>query len=156
MDSVGFTVDAVTGPALRYYPRRVTVAPSGQFNVAVYAEDIDSLKGLRLVIAYDPAQLSLVAAEIDTAGILSRSGAQILTFRDIDTFSGTVTFEVVLFGGTSKSVSGTGSLANLTFRESTAQPGTLALTFGALTSLRDDQNRTITLTAKVPGRVEVQ
>ena len=154
--SVGFIIDAITGPALRFYPRRVTVAASGQFEVAVYAEEIDSLKGLKLVIGYDPAQLSLVTAEIDTAGFLSRSNGQILSFKSIDNFDGSVTFDAVLYAGDARSVSGTGPLARLVFRETTAQRGTLALTFGALTSLRDDQNRTITLTAKVPGRIEVE
>lgn len=155
-DSVGFFIDAITGPALRFYPRSVTVAPSGQFEVAVYAEEIDSLKGLRLVVAYDPTQLSLVTAEFDTTGFLSRSNGQILSFKNIDNLNGRVTFDAVLYAGDTRSISGTGPLARLVFRETTAQRGTLALTFGDLTSLRDDQNRTITLTAKVPGRVEVQ
>lgn len=155
-DTARFVIDAVAGPALRFFPRQISVGSSGQFEIEVYAEEVDSLKGFKLVIDYNPTILNWVDAQLDTAGLLGRSGGQIIRFRDIDSFNGTITFDAVLVGGASRSVSGTGPLARLIFRviSNQASRRDTELSFNALTLLRNEENRTIALTATVPAQVD--
>ncbi len=48
---VSFTIDAVTGPALRIYPLYQAVVPGTSCDIYLYIEEVENLAGMELYVS---------------------------------------------------------------------------------------------------------
>ncbi|NKB67896.1 MAG: hypothetical protein GKR89_12615 [Candidatus Latescibacteria bacterium] len=130
-----FTVDAVTGPALRF-AKLQPVENGATVEVAVVAEDVANLLGARIAFDYDPAKLELqnVAAPDQ---FWSANGGQVVQLpHEDDSPAGRLDLSVLVPGGRSQAgVSGTGAIAVVRFRA--RQAGVALLTWRPEAALRD-------------------
>mgnify|MGYP001465793383 CR=1 FL=1 len=56
---IEFEINAVTGPALRFFPLYKKVSSSSQFTMDIYAHDVTSLIGAEIVFTYDNTPQSI-------------------------------------------------------------------------------------------------
>ena len=60
--SFQFEINAVFGPALRFYPLYKKVSVSSQFTMEIYAEDVAALTGAEIEFTYDPDYIAFNSA----------------------------------------------------------------------------------------------
>ena len=58
--SISFTVDAITGPALRMYPLHQTVSVGSSCDIYIYIEEVENLVGIELDVSYNTAVISQI------------------------------------------------------------------------------------------------
>jgi len=147
-----FTIDAVQGPALRFLPRKVTIASDEIFSVDIIAEEVTNLSGMQIIIPLSGG-LELVNYQLYESGtdFLSKSCNQFLSIVD-DTNS---EFKAVIgrVSDTLPGVDGTGEIIRLTLKYT----GTIdaSLTFGNSCELQDPDMNVIPLNETVECVIKV-
>ncbi|MFA4907804.1 MAG: cohesin domain-containing protein [archaeon] len=117
-----FRINAITGPALRFYPRKVSVAPNEEFTVEVWAEEVNNLAGAEVEIPINTDVLEFIS--VDYLSILGEAGNLLCVNEDTP---GTALFKSTQYRvGQPATVSGSGSLMRLTFKFKGAQSSQLA------------------------------
>ena len=58
--SFNFNVDAVTGPAIMFNPRRQYANEGDQITFTINAEEVNGLAGIEFILGFDPGQISVV------------------------------------------------------------------------------------------------
>lgn len=112
-----FNIDAVTGPALRFFPRKVTVPPNTDFTVEIYTEEVTGLAGLTIdVLKSDVISLVdyQVYSEPDNRTFLGKN-AGVLFVPEINT-SESMLKVALMRTGQPAAVTGTGAILSLTLR----------------------------------------
>jgi len=147
--SVLFIVDAVTGPALMFYPRRHLASVGETVTFQILAEEVEDLTAAEFTFSFDPEDLEIIS--ITQGSMFTESGESIF---HAETGSGTLSILTAILGGENPSVSGTGDL--VTVEVSVVQTGETELTFDGSEVLRDPENNTISVNITVNGLVQVQ
>jgi hypothetical protein len=147
--SVFFVVDAVTGPALMFYPRRHLASVGETVTFQILAEEVEDLTAAEFTFSFDPEDLEIIS--ITQGSMFAGSGESIFHAED---GSGTLSILTAILGGENPSVSGTGDL--VTVEVSVVQTGETELTFDGSEVLRDPENNTISVNITVNGLVQVQ
>ncbi len=148
-----FRVDNIDGISLRFHPRKYDIARVGEpFIMEIYAEEVDSLTGAKIVLKYSPDSLKVesVRAPADTNNILLKYGGTAL-FMDpiLPDNSGTITLNMAVAGAPPYFVDGTGKLAVLTLVP--LLPGTSLIRFSSESKYRSFDNSDITIVNRVDG-----
>ena len=149
--NVSFVVDAVTGPALMFYPRRHIASIGETVTFQIMAEEVENLTAAEFSISFDPAEL--VVASISQGTMFTGNGESIF-FSEYDNLQGTITISAGLLGGENPSVSGTGDL--VTVEVSVLQVGETELTFDGSEVFRDPDNNSISVNITVNGLITAQ
>lgn len=147
--TIGFTVDAIQGPALALYPRRHITTSNNPVTFQLMAEEVDSLMSATITISYDTASLEIIS--VSQGDIFTGTGVSV--FID-ESASGSLIINTMFMGGDSPSVSGTGILAILQVKALTTGSHTLSLDGTQL--LKTHTNRSITITQTVNGLVVIE
>ena len=140
------TTPPVTSPegtagVLYLEPANLTITPSKNFTVELKTASIVNLKGYSVTLSYDPALLSLQEV---TEGAFFSSEGETFFYNDIDGKEGKVLIDCAILGR-DLSVSGEGTLANLSF--TCLKAGSTSITF-ELTDTRDTYNKAIITTKR--------
>ena len=148
-----FRVDNIDGISLRFHPRKFDVARVGEpFIMEIYAEEVDSLTGAKIVLEYSPDSLKIESARApaDENNILLKNGGTAL-FMDpiLPDASGTITLNMAVAGAPPYFVDGTGKLAVLTLIP--LLPGTSRISFSSESKYRFFDNSDITIVNRVDG-----
>ncbi|MCH7619622.1 MAG: hypothetical protein IH880_07640 [Candidatus Marinimicrobia bacterium] len=148
-----FRVDNIDGISLRFHPRKFDVARVGEpFIMEIYAEEVDSLTGAKIVLEYSPDSLKIESARapVDENNILLKNGGTAL-FMDpiLPDASGTITLNMAVAGAPPYFVKGTGKLAVLTLVP--LLPGRSLIKFSSESTYRSFDNRDITIVNRVDG-----
>jgi len=110
-----FTIDAVKGPALRFYPRYVSVQSNSNLSVEVIAEEVSNLSGLTVEITQN-TNLELVSYQVfndpDDRSFLGKD-ASLLYVPEVGENNSMIRVDFSRVGQPA-AVSGTGSLMELT------------------------------------------
>lgn len=138
-DSVAFTIDAVTGPALRIYRMYNTAAVNDQLALEIYAEEVSSIAGAEITINFDPSKVRVDGWEIGP--FMETAGVDPLAFTEINNTSGETTLNIGVMGVFPDDVSGTGIIASLDI--TLLSVGETQLTFDNQTTLRYDDNAAV-------------
>jgi len=111
-----FTVDAVQGPALMFFPRKVNVGPAENFTVDILAEEVEDMMGLYLEIPADASSLELISSEVlDGSGdFLLQNGGNVIKL--IEDAGGVIKMEIMITTAEPAGLSGSGAIARLEFR----------------------------------------
>jgi len=149
-----FIVDAVTGPALMFRPRRIVVAPGDTFSVDVVAEEVEDLMGARVRGTYDPQMLR--RRNVVQGDFLAENDGEVVFLPSMDDgdLTGVLAFDTAVAEGTPRGVNESGTLATISFLAQ--EEGETTLSVGVDSVLRDSQNQPITMNDRVVGVVVVQ
>ena len=122
-------------------PANLTVIPGQDFTVELKVASITNLKGYSVTLSYDPTLLSL--QEVVEGPFLSVKNKTFF-YKKVDDTKGTILIDCVILGP-ELSVSGEGTLANLSF--TSLKAGSISLTF-KLAKTRDTYNKEIITTKR--------
>ncbi|MFZ1976846.1 MAG: cohesin domain-containing protein [Bacteroidota bacterium] len=149
---VQYTVNAVNGPSLMFYPRRLIVANGQAFTYDINVVEVSLVYGAKLVMSYDPSLVNVTGAIVGSPLNTGGSGVMLPT---IDPVSKTITLDIAAIGRTPKGIDGTGAIVVL---QCTAlATGVELFQFNAAqTALRDTSNSPIPINTLIGGRVEIQ
>ena len=151
VENISFMVDAVTGPALMFYPRANFSSVGSNVTFQVLAEEVTSLTAAQFNVTFDPSKLEIVS--VTQGSLLQLSGESIFNV-EFDNQTGSFSVVTAALGGDQPSGMGTGPLLEvvLTVKET----GTSYLEFDGTELFRDPSNNDITINETVDGLVVVE
>ena len=152
----GFTIDDIHGPALWLYPRYQQVDVGSEFSVEVMLEEVENVFAVKAVLGFDPSKLQVSNIEVyeDSRSLLKANGGTVISFSSYDNALGLVTCEVATATGDPPGVSGTGTIARVTF--TAVGRGSSLISFTPASALRDPDNANIAPLTRVSTVVEVR
>jgi len=150
--SISFTVDAVHGPALMFYPRRQFASVGDTVTFQIIAEEVDSLAGAEFSINYYYTAAKIISIN---QGSIFNGQSESIFHSEYDNTQGTLSVITALLGGQDSNISGMGVLATIEFRVF-AQDGILQFTFDGSEVLRDPDNVDIQINQIINGQINVQ
>ena len=143
-----FSVDAVQGPALMFYPRVNFSSVGSNVTFQVLAEEVTSLTAAQFNVTFDPSKLEIVSV---TEGSLLQINGESIFSTEFDNQAGSLSVITAALGGDLPSVDGTGVLLELVL--SVKATGTSNLEFDGTELLRDPDNNNISISETVNGLV---
>ena len=147
VQSIYFTVDAVTGSSLRMYPLYQRVSPGETFSTYLYIEDVVDLAGVELHLSYPFSNVS--TNSITPGEVLSNSSI----FFDIQNFTdGSI--ELISTVSDSRGYNGTGPIAKINFTAGESA-GLDTLHIKETSILRTSLNVPIDILARVYGLIDI-
>ena len=152
-ETIGFIVDAVQGPSLRFSPPYREYDLNGDIEIDLVAEDVTNLMMVKAVFTFDPDVITLDTWDEST--FLTGNGGSILSYYDVDNVAGRREINFSVVDGDPAGVTGTGTLVSLTFSGTAA--GLSSLTWiGSQSELRDPSNEPISIINLVGAQVRVR
>ena len=146
--SNNFSVDAVQGPALMFYPRANFSSVGSNVTFQVLAEEVSSLTAAQFNVTFDPSKLEIVSL---TQGSLLQINGESIFSTEFDNQAGSLSVITAALGGDLPSVDGTGVLLELVLEVKAT--GTSNLEFDGTELLRDPDNNNISISETVNGLV---
>jgi hypothetical protein len=148
--SLSFIVDAVDGPSLMFFPRRITATQGETVTFSIMAEEVYDLAGLETVLEFDPAKVTLMS--VSSAGLFDETGDAIFFYEHNET-QGRLTITAAVWGDDAPSFTGTQAIAVIGLR--IEQSGNITIDFGETSIFRDPNNLNITVWESIPGLIAV-
>lgn len=156
---ISFTVDAVLGPELMFSPRKMSVRQGDLFDLVLRAEEMSEIAGGKIIVQYDKLMMIYQNSYLLTTGsgsLFGKNGGSAAADSVVaNAEAGTVTFYLKLTGGSTSSVSGTGTIAALRFR-AVGFPNTreqIIVGFGTMMKRAD--GTTFTVPRKHPAYIDI-
>ena len=146
--SNNFSVDAVQGPALMFYPRANFSSVGSNVTFQVLAEEVTSLTAAQFNVTFDPSKLEIVSV---TQGSLLQINGESIFSTEFDNQAGSLSVITAALGGDLPSVDGTGVLLELVLEVKAI--GTSNLEFDGTELFRDPDNNNISISETVNGLV---
>jgi len=144
--SISFSVDAVSGPALLFFPRRHKAATGQTVTYQVLAEEVYNLAGAEFVLDYNPSKLVVEAVREGT--LFSSVGTPIF-FYEIDPGIGKLTITAAAWAGDELGFTGTGVIAEID--AVLAQNGNTTIDFDGDEIFRNPENMQTNISEAVGG-----
>ena len=141
-------VDAVTGPALIFFPRRQEATVGETVMFQILAEEVTNLTATEFSINYDPAHLEIISV---TQGVMFATSEESIFHTEYDNSTGTLSVILAILGGDEPSVSGTGALIEI--QMNVISTSSSELTFSGSEVFRDPDNNDISINETVGGVV---
>ncbi|MCH7763555.1 MAG: hypothetical protein IIB95_07420 [Candidatus Marinimicrobia bacterium] len=112
-----FTINAVEGPALMFYPRNVSVSIGMPFSIDLHIEEVDDLMGIYAEIVFDAMILGFDGYQVldDSSSFLRTTGGQVVSFIEMDISSGNIIANIGIVTGNPPGVNGSGQVLRLNF-----------------------------------------
>ena len=147
--SLDFTVDAVSGPSLMFFPRRITATQGETVTFSIMAEEVYDLAGTEFILNYDPATVSV--ENVLTGDIFSDMG-DIFFFYEDKPSEGKLIITSAVWGSGEPSYTGTAVIAEVSIQ--ITQLGEIDIVFDGSELFRDPDNESIQINTTVPGKIE--
>ena len=142
-----FTVDAVTGPSILFYPRSPSVPINSVFSVDIVAEEVDGVSGIEIEIEYEDDYLTL-QGDLIQGSVLTDE----IVVEEVSSESIRVTIGITA-GADGENLIGTETLFSLQF--TSIQTGTSEISFNTV-QYRDENNNIIEIHQTINSIVTVQ
>ena len=161
-DSLEFTINAISGPALRMYPLKQNISQDSNFDIYVFAEEIDNNNGVAfysIQLSYEPDKITYQGWDIGTYESENTSGLHHFTLPDTaDVENGIILIDGGVTG--SDGVVGTKSIIKLVFTYLGSDEPTFIDFIGTETIFTDStfwnaDTESIPVVNRVPGSIEV-
>lgn len=112
-----FTVNAVEGPALMFYPRYNSVSIGTPFSIDLHAEEVNDLMGIYAEVVFDTTILVFEGYQVldDSSSFLRTTGGQVVSFIESDLFSNIIVANIGIVTGNPPGVEGSGQVLRLNF-----------------------------------------
>jgi len=150
-DSLSFTTDAVTGPALRIAPLYKEAVNGDTVTIDIMAEDLSNVTGAEIFLLFDASVLAY--KNIDKGEFFGRALGQVLEITKLKT-SNLLQIDIGAYSGTYPAASGSGVIATVHFN--TLKVGQSPITLQQDSSLRDKDNNVLSTNILVNGLVDVK
>lgn len=143
--SVSFTIDAVKGPALRFYKKKVETPAGSNFQIEVWAEEISGLAIISINIDFNTNYLQVQNLNIynDETAFLRKNGGNIIEVHNFDNSNGNITVYLSRTDTDPLGVDGSGALFIISF--TAKSKGTTHLNFNDNCSFRTSENNLIAI-----------
>jgi hypothetical protein len=145
--SLDFTVDAVLGPSIMFYPRRAFAENNEIVNFEILAEEVENLAGFEFYVEFDQDKIQL--EEITPGTVFTENGEPI--FLTEQTSSGGLRITSAVWGQDTPAFNGTGSLAILSFKM--LQNSDVHITFEGNQIFRNSSNSSINIQEIISGYI---
>jgi len=150
--TVTFTVDAIEGPALWLYHKKVETSVNDIFSIYVMAEEVTELAMMSIILNFDPAYLQIQEYEIcEDDSILN--GHQVIRTDKFDLVDGIMTVYLALISSEQESLNGSGPIIRVNFKA--MHQGTSNISFDNGCYLRKANNNPIKIISKVSSLIEI-
>lgn len=146
--SFEFTVDAVGGPSLMFFPRRQYAVNGDFLTFSIHAEEVEALAGAELIINYNPSQVLIES--ISPGSVFTVDGEPIF-FSEVNQEENTITVTTAVWGQNYPSFSGTGSLVELMFQ--VVSSGEIDFFIHENSLFRNAQDGPIEISEFIPGKI---
>jgi len=143
---INFVVDAVSGPALMFYPRRHFAEQNQSVTFSILAEEVTNLMASEIHLEYDPSKIQIMSV---SQGEFFQNGQNSIFLYEINSELGLIQINTTLLDSETPSVNGTGSIANIEVE--LLQLETTTLTFGEYGVFIDQNNNDINILQKING-----
>ena len=151
--TVTFTVDAIEGPALWLYHKKVETSVNDTFSIYVMAEEVTELAIMSVVLNFDPAYLQIQEYEIcENDSILN--GSEFFKVNKCDNTNGQLTVYLALESSEQGSLNGSGPIIRVYFKA--MQQGTSNISFDDGCYFRKANNNPIEIISKVSSLIEIK
>ena len=150
--SVLFTVDAVEGSSLMFYPRYKLLSVNSTTTVEIRAEEVEDIMGVEIGISFDISKVSIDS--VSSGNFMQQNGGELIFFKKIDDIQGKINIVSVIAGGTKPTVSGTGVIATLFIKG--ISTGTAQLEFIEVCVYRDENDDEIEINEKTNGFLKIE
>ncbi len=152
-ETVTFTVDAIEGPALWLYHKKVKTTVNDTFSVYVVVEEVNDLAMAAVNLNFNPEYLQIQSYEIlENDSVLA--GKQVIQVDNHDNDIGKMTVYLALVSSENASVSGTGSIIRIVFRS--LKQGITEIEFDDDCYFRKADNTEIPMLDRVNSLVEIE
>ena len=151
-----FTINAVAGPSILYYPKKQTVNANQTFTITIMAEEVADLTMADFIIVFSKDLLHLTGQI--AKGTLVDNAEDMLLLTKPDTYSeananGQLNVSVGLLNQ-AKGYSGTAEICTVTFKA--LKKGSAILSISGNPSYRDYNNQDIAISVKGQAWVEIK
>ena len=146
--SFDFTVDAVSGPSVMFYPRRAYAQNNETVTLEILAEEVENLSGFEFYIRFDQNKIQL--NDIYSGGAFSSESGDPIFLTD-QSNSGELVITSAVWGQDAPAFNGTGSLVILSFKM--LQESDAFITFEGNQIFRNSSNSTITIREIISGYI---
>ncbi len=151
--TVTFTVDAIEGPALWLYHKKVETSVNSIFSIYIMAEEVTELAMMSVVLNFDPAYLQIQGYEVcEDDSILN--GHQVIRTDKFDFVNGIMTVYLALISSEQESLNGSGPIIRVYFKA--IQQGTSNISFDDGCYFRKANNNLIEIISKVSSLIEIR
>lgn len=151
--TVSFTVDAIEGPALWLYHKKVETSVNDIFSIYVMAEEVSDLAMMSVILNYDPAFLQVQNYEIcEDDSILN--GSEVIQVNKCDNTNGQLTVYLALESTEQENLNGSGQIIRAVFKA--VQRGTTTIIFDDGCYFRKANNDPIEIISKVSSLIEIR
>ena len=148
-DSRTFIVNAVKGPALMFFPRKIIVAINSIFTIDIFAEEVSNMMGVYIEIPLNGLPLELIGYQVyDGSGdFLLKNGGQLLTLDE--TSDNILKINLALATADPAGLDGTGKLVELEVRFTGNE--NIEMPFSSNCEMQDSEIQLIEINELVPA-----
>ena len=147
---VNFTVDAVKGPALLFYPRRHIATVGNSINFKIQTEEVQNVTGIEFSISFNPSILKINSI---SKGQYLSSFQETIFHADYDNEAGSLSIISAILGN-DLVMSGTGELVNIELE--ILSEGNAILSFDGTQIFKDINNNIIVINDVINGLVQIE
>ena len=147
--AIDFIVDAVSGPAMMFFPRRKIAEVGDQVVFHINAEEVSNLSGSEFVLEYNPDQISI--EDVLSGNIFTPLGETIF-FYDNNPEIGRLVITAAVFGVGEPSFTGTADIAEIILQ--VKYSGEIDIVFDGSELFRNSENESIQINTSIPGKIE--
>jgi hypothetical protein len=148
-----FTVNAYRETSLLIKPCVTMVHLNQQFTLEITAEEVQNLMAARINLNFSQDTIEIAQNGIQEGEFLTRNGGQVILLDSVLNSQGKMEVDLGIAEGTSPGVSGSGTLAVITFKAK--KRGLASISFDS-SDLRDTNNHTIQISGSRGGKVRIE
>jgi hypothetical protein len=126
-----FVVDALKGTSVVLFPRLMTIYSETTFKIKWKILDADSFVSFSGKLKFDPGRLQVTniqLSNLEEGNILTRNGGTIVEFHNIDNAKGELSLDCTVLNGSPANVSGSGTIAEITFKHLQGYEASISIT----------------------------
>ncbi|MFA4906649.1 MAG: cohesin domain-containing protein [archaeon] len=154
--TISFCVDAVKGPALRFYKKRVETTAGNSFELEIWAEEVTDLAMASLIVSFDPVYVQIQNFSIykDASAFLCKNGGNVIDASSYSNTEGKVTAYIARTTTNNSGVTGSGALLKLRFNA--IKKGSTTIQFDPNCAFRKADNSPIGIMQKVLSLIVIK
>ena len=150
-----FTVNAIQGPALRFFPRKINTTSGSTFSVEIYAEEVVDMMGVSLEISTSDIPVDIISYQIlDQDGdFLLQNGGNVITLDEQD---GTVSLvlNIAVSNSDPAGLSGSGAIVRMEMELTSSENA--EVNFNELSEMQNSEIQDIEINELVPLKIFVE
>ncbi|MFH2140989.1 MAG: cohesin domain-containing protein, partial [Bacteroidota bacterium] len=149
---VSFTVDAIEGPALWLYHKKIETTVNDTFSIKVMIDEVTDLAMMSIELGFDPTYLQVQEYELIENGALL-IGKDLIQVDQVDNDEGQLTIYLALVSDAQEAINGSGPIINVFFNAQSS--GSTEIRFDEKCYLREFDNSEIPINIKVSSLVTI-